>query len=327
MKLANGLLAVGLLFVASRVAAQIEAEPSARAAACVVVNASPLEYPPGQAELKVGGIVRVRLTFESADAAPRSEVFYDTVGGVFRAVVLDRVEHYRLPCLRAGDLPAVVLQEFVFAPGDGRKVVWSPLRDEGRGSTADRLLKCLKGAEQVPEYPSRIIDSRGNGAVLARYTFRDADSPPDVEILFDGGSARFASSVRRYAANLRFPCLAAADVPFKPVQAFRFRLRGDRQVVLKDASLADFVKGIDKLGAEQVRFDFKTMSCPFDLRLVLRQPVLPNLVGEVERSDPNRREFLEWLKTVSLRMTGEERAQVLGDSMTLSVPCGMLDLS
>ena len=91
--------------------------------------------------------------------------------------------------------------------------------------------------------------------------------------------------------------------------------------------LATFVRALDKLEAEHVKFDFANTACPFDVRFVLRQPVLSNEVGEIERSDPNRREFIEWLKTVSLKIPERDRAQVLGDSMTLSVPCGVLDLS
>ena len=305
--------------------AGLEVEPSANAARCVVMSAEPLAYPRGMAVQKTGGIVRVSLTFKAAGEAPRAEVFFDTVGDVFRELVLERVKGYRLPCLQAGDLPVVVTQEFVFTPGDGRRVVWSPLRDQQREG-AESSVACLTGADKVPDYPASRVVGNDNGAVFARYAFTRPDVAPTVTILFDGGNGRFAEVVTRYAAGLRLPCLKANDAPVTVVQPFSFAVQGTRRSALRDMPLATFVAALDKLDEQQVKFDFSTMSCPFDVRFVLRQPVLENQIGEVERSDPNRREFIEWLKSVSLKIPESARAQVLGDSMTLSVPCGMLDL-
>lgn len=319
-----GLAGWAVAFVAC--ASSLETEPAPNAARCVVMNGEPLPYPKRMAQTKTGGVVRVKLTFASPTSAPRAEVFFDTVGDVFREAVLERVDTYRLPCLRPGDAPVAMSQEFVFTPDESRPVMWSPPRDE-QSANGRRVNACLTGADKVPDYPRSRIDATANGVVFARYTFTAPDAAPAVEVLFDGSGGRFAETVKRYAANLRVPCMAPGDAKFSVVQNFRFTMTGTRQTLLRDVTLATFVKGLDKLEEQHVRFDFATMGCPFDVRLVLRQPVLPNQVGEVERNDPNRREFIEWLKQVSLKMPERDRAQVLGDSMTLSVPCGTLDLS
>jgi len=192
--------------------AGLEVEPSANAARCVVISTEPLAYPRGMAVQKTGGIVRVNLTFHAPGDAPRAEVFFDTIGDVFRELVLDRVKGYRLPCLRAGDAPIVVTQEFVFTPGDGRPVIWSPLRDKEREG-AESPLACLTGADKVPDYPTSRVVGNDNGTVFVRYAFARPDVAPQATILFDDGNSRFAEVVTRYAAGLRLPCLAANGAP------------------------------------------------------------------------------------------------------------------
>ena len=304
----------------------IEAEPTDRSARCVVMSQEPLAYPAGMAARKAGATIRVRLTFASADTGPRAEVFFDGAGDPFRAIVLDRVAAYRLPCWRADQRNVVMTQEFVFTPGDGRRVVWSHLRDEPRRG-ADSPLACLTGAGKVPDYPQSILSRAANGNVFVRYEFTRNDQPPLVAVLFDGGSPRFADVAKEYGAGLRLPCLRSADAPVMVVQRISFVMSGTRRSVLRDMNLATFVGSMEKLEDQRVSFDFATMGCPFELRFELRQPVLPNAVGELERSDPNRREFIEWLKTVDLKLPSGARAQVIGDEMTLSVPCGRLDLT
>jgi len=326
LSLAAVILAAAQLAVAQLPANALELESSPRAASCVKTGAAPLKYPAGMVDQKHGGIVRVRLTFVAGDKPPRAEVFYDTVGNVFRDAVLDHVDSYRLPCQRQEDPPAVLTQEFAFSPAASAKVFWYPLRNEPDAARRS-LASCVTGADNVPAYPHSRIDTVENGSVLARFTFTKPDQPPAVEILFDGGSPRFARYVDAYGTRLRLPCLPEADSPLKVIQHFSFVMEGSRRSLLKDATLAAFVPAIDKIENERVRFDFRTMGCPFDVRFQLRQPVLPNAVGEVERSDPNRREFLEWLRGVNLKLSAGQRRQVIGDSMTISVPCGELDLS
>ena len=241
----------------------------------------------------------------------------------FRTQVLERVFRYRVPCLKAGS-SFVVTQEFEYLPGDGRKVHWSETREvSGRGG---RFLSCLKGAERPPRYPPLSREKGEQGAVLARYVFSSPDAPPRVDILFDGGRPRLAQTVTDYASEYRLPCMQPAEGPLHVVQAFRFRMQGEDQRVLRDSALADFLGAVDGIEKAKVRFDFATMGCPFELRFTLRQPILPNVIGEVARADPNRREFIEWMSTLRLKLPDRVLAQVMNDSMTISVPCVVLNL-
>lgn len=157
LRLFLGLAGWAVAFVAC--ASSLETEPAPNAARCVVMNGDPLAYPKRMAQTKTGGVVRVKLTFASPISAPRAEVFFDTVGDVFRVAVLERVDGYRLPCLRPGDAPVAMIQEFVFTPDESRPVLWSPPRDE-HSANEQRVDACLRGADKVPDYPQSRVGSR-----------------------------------------------------------------------------------------------------------------------------------------------------------------------
>jgi hypothetical protein len=326
----EALLALAALSFAVTTQAQAPAtvvvDPKESPLRCLVVPATPLAYPAEAIERKVGGVIRVRMTFTAGDRAPKTEVFYDSVGSVFRDEVLDRVSQYRLPCLAPDQSPLRVTQEFQFDPGDGRRVATGAVRDSEQGE--ERLFACSTGMDRPPEYPRAVAAGSGptQGTVIVRFEVIDIDAPPRVEIVFDGGNRRFANVVRTHVTGYRFPCLGAKDLPLKVTQLFRFHLEGDSFHLLKDASLATFVGALDHLDTERVRFDLATMGCPFDLRFTLRRPYMDNAVAEIERHDPNRRELVEWLRRVEVRIPESARNALIGDSMTISVPCGVLDL-
>ena len=328
LRAASVALAAALIGTSTLAAApgnSIHVEPAPSALACLQENAvGPMTYPQRAAEQKIGGIVRVRLTFSAANSAPDAQVFFDAVGNEFRIEVLDRVARYRLPCLKPGDKPVVATQEFQFVPGDGRKVLWGQVRSD-TGPTPD--IQCLTGAEQVPLYPQSQVDRVTQGTVLAEFTFTDGSRPPDSRILFDGRSPRFASVVQDYIRGYRLPCMKAGDEPVRATQTFSFKMGGEGTILVRDVQLARFLAAVEGIGTQKVRFDFTTMACPFQLTFVLFQPYASNGVGEIERSDPNRREFIEWLKTVRLKFNERALAEVLGDSMTIAVPCAIVDLT
>ncbi|WP_295639430.1 hypothetical protein [uncultured Methylibium sp.] len=306
---------------------RIAIEPRAPAFACLNQPAQglgPLSYPKDAADRKEAAVVRVKLTFKSADAAPSVDVLYNSGRAAFAGVVQDHVKTYRLPCLTASAAPVSATQEFQFVPGDGRKVIWSePRPDADEGDEA--MAACLK-TKGRPEYPYRALRDGVQGTVLARMTFAGPDAAPQTEIVFDGGSAALANAVKAYVRGYRLPCLEAIRAPVTATQQFTFLVDAESIYVLKDASLKQFLGVIDGLDTQRVRFDLNTMGCPFDLRFTLYQPYQPNAVGEVGTSDPNRRELLEWLKTISLKLPPEAKRLVIGDSMTVAVPCGVLDL-
>ena len=95
------------------------------------------------------------------------------------------------------------------------------------------------------------------------------------------------------------------------------------EILRRYRGLLRSIKGLDKA---TVYFDFGRMGCPFDLRVSFWQPLSGNRVGEVGVVHPERRHFIEWLQRQQLDLDSRSRNQVLGQSLTVSVPCGVLDL-
>jgi hypothetical protein len=75
-----------------------------------------------------------------------------------------------------------------------------------------------------------------------------------------------------------------------------------------------------------VYFDFNTMGCPFDVRFDPQQPVLPNGVGEVGSSNPERRFFLDWLTRQQLDLPKQQLNALLGQQAVVTVPCTVINL-
>ena len=289
---------------------------------CLVVPSRAIEYPPEMITLKQGGVVRVRLTFTGGEERPRAETFFASSERL-RELVLDYVGGYRMPCLEHGEARAAT-QEFQFVPGDGRRVVSGEPR-----TVADsrKTVNCIRVPDRLPSYPRSALNSDArNRRVLAQLEFTTSAGPPEVEILFDGGKRAFGDVVRAFMAEYRAPCLGAEDLPLVMRQKFEFHVEGERAHLLKDSTLQTFVGSLTDESRRLVRFDFTTMGCPFEVRFVLWRPHATNVVGELERADPNRREFIEWLRTVDLDAPKTLHDELVGDSMTISVPCGVLDL-
>ncbi len=306
----------------------ITIEPKASAVACLQLSTgdrAPLAYPSDVPDRKESAVVRVKLTFKSADAGPAVDVLYNSGRPGFEAVVRDHVKAYRLPCLTAQSAPVSAMQEFQFVPGDNsRKVIWNEPRPDA--DPDDEMIAACLTTKGHPAYPRRALQDGLQGTVVVRMTFKEPDAAPLTEIVFDGGSAVLANAVKANVRDYRLPCLLPSRVPVTGFQQFAFRLSNDENFVLKDVTLKQFLGGVDGLEKQRIRFDLNTMACPFDVRFKLYQPYMPNAVGEFGTSDPNRREFLEWLKTVSLKLPSDAKRQVIGDSMTIAVPCGILDL-
>lgn len=280
-------------------------------------------YPEREALLKAGAVVRVSLTFTGPDSPPKVETTFNSGGEAFADAVSTFAKSYRLPCMVVGTGPLAGVQEFQFVPDDGRKVVYGALRDHPKATQA---VRCVTGM-RPPEYPARMFGPSLEGTVVVKLKFVDGNSPPQPTVLFDGGSGRLAAAVLAAVERYRMPCLTAGDGPLTAMQSFQFLMSDSTQYALKDLALRQFVAIVDKLDQQKVRFDFSTMGCPFDVRLRLFQPHAPNSVGELERADANRREFLEWLRAVSLKLPRDAARHVIGQTVTVSVPCGVLDLT
>ena len=327
---ARGLAGLGLVVAWAAATAQssgpgVVLAPKATSLNCLSApDRNTLVYPE-KADRGNGGVLRVRLTFTSRTEAPVAEVFFNSAGEAFQAIVLRHVLAYRFPCLEEGAAPLVATQEFELRLTDEQRIHWNEPR--AVWGIEKRLGQCLMPPRQLPEYPYRSLRRDEQGVVLALYTFTDANSPPKVEILYDGSNAEFARVVETYAAMYRIPCMTPADSPVVASQFFRFGIEGESRKAFRNVSLAEFVRGIDRLDETRVRFDFSTMDCPFEIRFRLFEPVMLNDVGQAGGNDPNRREFVEWLRNIDLKLPAKIRKDVFGDVMTISVPCGILDLT
>jgi hypothetical protein len=300
--------------------------PGESAVACLSRNGDTAlpTYPEREAVLQHGGTVRIRLTFVGPDSAPKVELTYRSGVAAFDDSAVAFANSYRLPCMAAKAAPVIAAQEFQFVPGDGRKVISSDLRDDPK---LEEKVRCITGRNKVPDYPRSAFTPPPEGTVLARMKFVDAVSEPEITVLFNGGDPRLAAAVLPVLQQYRAPCLTAGSTPFIAQQLFTFRRSTTTQYGLKDVTFKQFVGGVTRLDKHSARFDFSTMGCPFDVRLRLLQPHAPNQVDEFEQADPNRREFLEWLKQLSLNLPSDAARQVVGQSLTVSVPCGVFDLT
>jgi hypothetical protein len=310
----------------AQAAVMLPHEPDNATLACLTPKSrdgSAIPYPKGALELKHGGTVRVRIEFFSADAAPRINVMY-SAGPDFEAAVLERVREYRLPCFKAGSAPIVVTQEFSFDPRDGRPVTWS-------GAQLSRTLpNCTLSGFDPSEvsYPHEALMRNERGAVLVLARFDAPGERPTVTFLNPVESLDLARKVRATMWRARLECTEApGQWPVIGMMPFTFRIEGRPAPQLKDMSLKQFVGAIDQIDKHRVRFDLTSMSCPFDVDLKLYQPYTENAVGEVGVPNPNRQSFLAWLRTVALRIPPVTLKQVLGDTIRISVPCGLVDLT
>jgi hypothetical protein len=277
-------------------------------------------YPERELSLKTPATVRVRLTFTRADAAPRIETTYQAGGDAFVEAVDRFVRAYRLPCLPSGAAQIVATQEFQFQPEDDRQVFFAGLRENPK---TPETLRCVTGM-RPPEYPINFASVPPEGTVVVELKFTDPTSPPEAKVLYNGSSPRLAGAVLAAVDRYRVPCLNAADGPLTARQSFTFALNTSTRYALNDVGLQQFLTVVDKLDQARIRFDFATMACPFEVRIRLYQPHAPNQVGELDRADPNRREFIEWLRGVSLKLPSDAARHVIGQSITVAVPCGVL---
>ena len=290
----------------------------------------PLVYPPDELFLKKEATVRVRLRFDAPDDAPKVEFLFGGGQPAFVAEVKKRVNTYRLPCWPAArDRPLLITQEFNFDPRDGRPVISNPPLVDGSMALANSCSQ--EGVEKITYPRQRMLEGTAmsssqrmpEGVVLAKIDLTSADIAPEIRILYDAGSKQLAEEVIEGVRKARVRC----DLyPATVLQVVQFQIADNTRYGLKDISLRGFVGAVTNLEARKIKFDFATMSCPFDVNVTMYQPHYANSVGEVGNSDPNRADFLEWLRGLSLRLPAESAKHLVGATTRISVPCGVLDL-
>jgi hypothetical protein len=287
------------------------------------------DYPAEAYRLKVGATVKVRLSFAAPDQAPAIESIAAKADarheGLFERSVRDFVARYRLPCLPAGETTPLA-QEFVFVPHDGRPVAMYGMPDPSADRRA-RLAKCVRHERPgtLPAYPGTLSRADREGNVMLRARFVSADTPPTLEVLDDGGSRYFAESASEYAEGFRLPC-HDGNGPVDLLQLYVFRMPGGARLALRDLSLVQLLGSFKGIRQASVYFDFNAMGCPFDVRFGPRQPVLPNEVGEIGDSNPERRFFLDWLTRQQIDVPKQQLNAFIGQYAVVTVPCTVLNL-
>jgi hypothetical protein len=219
--------------------------------------------------------------------------------------------------------PIVLRQEYVFLPNDGRKVVATTPVDEAdpRRRDAFQCMRHLEG-EKRPDYPNRAREQYVEGNVFVELQFKSPDLPPEP-IWLAASHRLLKSEVERHVAGLRLPCMDSDPIGVDVL--YQFRLDEGKRTVLQDTTLPKLLGAAKSLPAPAY-FDLTTMGCPFDVRFTYQQPHRPNRIGQLDAADPKRQPFLDWLTGLHLRLADATNTAVLGDSMTVNVPCMKLDL-
>ncbi|CAN5160097.1 hypothetical protein BH11PSE10_BH11PSE10_08910 [soil metagenome] len=300
-------------------------EAATNALQCLKRRERPPQFPALDLERKLStqGFLRAKLSFDRPDGAPKVEILANTANERMQDEVLDYLGSYRLPCMKPGQAPIIAVQEFVFdalASPEGK-----PLRltDE-----SPKVAACLVMPRQAPVPPRNSLD-RGQTQVMIEARFAGAGAgAPEVKIVFSDASNAVKKMVLDYLAEYRMPCRVEGDKPFAFQQHFFFAPENESKVAFKESQLPlrRFLPYIKGVAAEQVYFDFGSMACPFQVEWIFMQPVSPNEVRQLGSRDLNRTEFSAWLAGIQLAVSEHQGRQLLGSSIVIDVPCGVLDL-
>jgi hypothetical protein len=284
-----------------------------------------IEYPPELLMRKDGGTVSVELTFSSPTEEPRVKVMSKLAFDDLIDVVKKRVSRFRVPCMGAHDAPVTLSQDYVFDPDShGKTMVSAP--EDLANAEKKKQLACLTHTVpgSAPIYPrGQTGDSVNQGRFLVDMRFFAPDKAPEIKWLAASRNIRFKRAIEKYAEGLRLPCLQ--NGPIDATQLYDFRMDGGERTLLKDMTLRTLVSTSRSI-PRPAFFDFKSMACPFELKIGYRQPFMTNAVEEAEPTNPARKPFIDWLKQVRLNLSEDDSLGVLGDSFFLSVPCGKLDI-
>jgi hypothetical protein len=299
---------------------------------CVVQIAgapSKPEYPESALQSKIAGRVKLEITFFDAQSAPTARSL--EAQGPDKQLLVDAatrfVWSYRNLCMKPGDAPVQVRQDFEFVPNDGRKVTWtmpaSAKRNADEPTTLAMAGGCVKLPPAKPEMPRKALQRGISGTVVLNIEFLALNEEPKVTVFSPGRIVEFDESAIRFAKGYRLTC---GNLPLIATQSFSYRVLDGDLVVLKDMSLKTFVAGSKNATATPVFFDLDRMGCPFDVRMRYWQPHARNGVGEVGGSMPERLAFLDWLAGLQLNLKSDVSSMVMGNELTITVPCGKIDL-
>jgi hypothetical protein len=282
------------------------------------------EYPPEALERKEGGEVRVQLVFRYPDQKPDVKILHSTDVDQLDDVVKKHVLQYRVPCMKPGDGPVTLLQEYAFDPDGRSRVMASAPRDEADIARAAQM-KCLRHeiAGSKPTYPQEALRRDEQGTLLAKMHFTAPDKPPALDWVAASPHKSLSRSVERYAEGLTLPCLD--DGPVDIIIAYQFVIDGGARTVFKDTNLVTLL-GASKDLAKPAFFDLNTMSCPFDVRVSYHRPFADNSVQQLDTLNPARQPLLDWLAGLTMNLKQAEQLRLYGNKMIVRIPCGKIDL-
>jgi hypothetical protein len=176
-----------------------------------------------------------------------------------------------------------------------------------------------------PVYPTNSQSPYGN--VFLRMKFMQRDEPPIVTVVYGGGHHLLAETAKSWMEQYRLRCARPIENPVEATSTHRFSPRGGAKVTLKDMGFIPFLQSVDRKSMGTPKFDFQTMACPFEVKVQLLQPYAPNEVRELERKEPSRKDFLQWLATLVFKYPDGYERFLVGDTTTITVPCMVLDLT
>ena len=303
-----------------RAAAQtIELEPSA-VAACLSLPPNALdkpEYPFTAYKNDTPGRVLVDLHFTGATLRPAVEVLSSSGDDSFVGAVREHVRQLRVPCLPPGK-DVHLRQEYVFQK-DRQAVTWGraidPQDDQRR-----TLVRCMRhsSGKLQPDYPPDLLRQGAQGRVLVRLTFNSDDQAPTATIWNRPSASGFADAIKDWVQGYRLPCHAGEAITTNLI--FVFRLDTDA-FGFKPMGLLNFVAATRQIKSEGLQMDTRTMACPFDVKVMYRQPLRPNSVGVVGPADARRQPLLDWLTRAELVLSRRQEDAVFADTADIHVPC------
>jgi hypothetical protein len=322
------LLSLAFFFLPASLAMadDMKLEPSG-ALACLTLlpeAATQVVYPAHLLEGKTSANVEIELEFRGADRAPTVKI----LNKVYYSAFIDAIETYvgqlRVPCMKENQAPVTLRQTYVFDPVGGR-TVRAPVALDLSDEKPKTELKCLAHTEHrlLPQYPEGAFNAKEVGNFLLQLRFFAPDQAPVADVFGLPENTHLRAAVVSYAKGLRLPCMT--DGPISSSIVYVFLGARETKFVLRDTTLRTLLGNAKDLSLP-AKFDFNAMNCPFEFQLTYYHPFKKNVVNELDNSHPNRRPFLAWISGLSLNLDAVDANGVLGESMTVSVPCGSLDL-
>lgn len=276
------------------------------------------EYPADARRAGEEGSVGVELTFTGPDVPPAVNVILSSGSPSLDAAVTQYVSRLRAPCMRAGQLPVLARQQFVFHL-DRSHDAMAATRLDLQAQDNREINRCIGrvDGQARPKYPVQ----EAQGTVLAQVLFTAANTEPRVTIVAPAASEPLNDAVKAFMRGYRLSCMG--EGPVRAEQLFRFH--GSSRPAHLEAKLAEFLHLVRKDQMGTVAFDLNGMSCPFKAVIEYWEPFRRNKVDEVGDAVPSRRPFLDWL--ASLRVNAYPGIETLmqADRITISVPCGKID--